>query len=96
MFEAGFGTNPANKWSKIISTFFKEHDMIVKSHDFRVTQVTAYYNETLDIIKTQEFVGHSKIETTRKYVKMARKNFDKTTHEFLNRKRPTKRQKTSK
>ena len=38
MFPPGYGRNPANKWTKIISKFFKAHGhTAVKSHDFRVT-----------------------------------------------------------
>ena len=53
MFEAGFGSNPANKWTKMLTKFYKGHDMIVKSHDFRTTSVTEYYKASKDIVKTQ-------------------------------------------
>ena len=53
MFEAGIGSNPANKWTKMLTKFYKNHDMIVKSHDFRTTSVTEYYKTTKDIVKTQ-------------------------------------------
>ena len=53
MFEAGLGSNPANKWTKMITKFYKGHNMIVKSHDFRTTSVTEYYRASKDIVKTQ-------------------------------------------
>ena len=53
MFEAGFGSNPANKWTKMLTKFYKGHNMIVKSHDFRTTSVTEYYKASKDIVKTQ-------------------------------------------
>ena len=37
MFPPGKGSNPANKWTKMISYFYKDHDVKVKSHDFRAT-----------------------------------------------------------
>ena len=64
MFEAGFQNIPANKWSKRLTKFYKDHRMIVKSHDFRTTSVTEYYKATKDIIKAQQFVGHAKVGTT--------------------------------
>ena len=64
IFEPGKGRNPANKWTKKIAKFFKDHNLKVKSHDFRVTQATEYYKATQDIVKTQHFLGHSKVETT--------------------------------
>ena len=53
MFEAGLGSNPANKWTKMLTKFYKGHNMIVKSHDFRTTSVTEYYKASKDIVKTQ-------------------------------------------
>ena len=53
MFEAGFGSNPANKWTKMLTKFYDAYGMKVKSHDFRTTQVTDFYKATQDIVKTQ-------------------------------------------
>ena len=64
MFPPGDGRNPANKWTKMLAKFFKKHGHDVKSHDFRVTQATEFYKVTKDIVKTQQFIGHSKVETT--------------------------------
>ena len=40
MFPPGDGTNPANKWTKVIKKFYNDRGEKVKSHDFRTTQVT--------------------------------------------------------
>ena len=79
----------------MLAKFFKKHGHDVKSHDFRVTQATEFYKVTKDIVKTQQFIGHSKVETTQRYVKMAREDLDKTTQEYLNKKQTRKRQRTS-
>ena len=52
MFPPGDGTNPTNKWTKVIKKFYDDHGMKVKSHDFRATQVTEFYKATKDIVKT--------------------------------------------
>ena len=64
MFEAGNGTNPANKWVKILRKFYKQRGYDVKSHDFRVSQATDFYNETKDIEMTRRFMNHKDIKTT--------------------------------
>ena len=53
MFPAGDGTNPANKWTKMLTKFYDAYGMKVKSHDFRTTQLTDFYNDCKDIVKTQ-------------------------------------------
>ena len=78
----------------MLAKFFKKHKLNVKSHDFRVTQATEFYRDTQDIVKTQNFIGHSKVETTLRYVKLARKELDKTTYEFLNKQKQEKRKRT--
>ena len=52
MFPPGDGCNPANKWTQMLSKFYRKHGMKVKSHDFRATQVTKFYGATKDIVKT--------------------------------------------
>ena len=79
----------------MLAKFFKKNKLIVKSHDFRVTQATEFYKATQDIVKTQNFIGHSKVETTLRYVKMAKKELDKITYEFLNKKKSSKRMRIS-
>ena len=64
IFPPGAGRNPANKWTQMVAKFFNKHKLKVKSHDFRVTQATEFYKATQDILKTQQFIGHSKVETT--------------------------------
>lgn len=64
MFEPGEGKDPANKWVKKLKKFFKKHGLDVKSHDFRVTQATNYYESTKDVMATKGFLGHSSIKTT--------------------------------
>ena len=64
MFEPGNGTNPANKWVKMLSKFYKQRGYNVKSHDFRVSQATDFYNETKDIEMTRKFMNHTDIRTT--------------------------------
>ena len=91
IFPPGDGRDPANKWTQMLAKFFKKHKLNVKSHDFRVTQATEFYKATQDIVKTQNFIGHSKVETTLRYVKLARKELDKTTYEFLNKQKQEKR-----
>ena len=58
MFEPGNGTNPANKWVKMLHKFYKQRGYDVKSHDFRVSQATDFYNETKDIEMTRKFMNH--------------------------------------
>lgn len=41
----------------------------VSPHTFRRTAGTQVYNETKDIIQVQEFLGHSNVTTTQKYIK---------------------------
>ena len=95
MFEPGHGTNPANKWVKMLRKFYKQRGHDVKSHDFRVSQATDFYNETKDIEMTRRFMNHSDIRTTQRYLKTAQEVVDKTTQEFLKKKQATKRQRTS-
>ena len=64
MFEPGKGTNPANKWVKILRKFFKQRGLDVKSHDFRVSTATDFYNETKDIEMTRKFMNHKDVKTT--------------------------------
>ena len=64
MFEPGDGKDPVNKWVLKLNKFFKKYGLNVKSHDFRVTQATHYYETTKDIMATKDFVGHSSIKTT--------------------------------
>ena len=44
MFEPGLGKNPANKWVKRVSKFFKRRGEKVTTHDFRVSTATRFYN----------------------------------------------------
>ena len=64
MFPGGDGKIATNKWTKVLSKFYKPHGLTVKSHDFRTTSVTNYYKATQDPVKAQQFVGHAKIATT--------------------------------
>ena len=94
MFEPGAGRNPANKWTQMLRKFFKKHGHEVKSHDFRVTKATDYYNDCTDVVKVQRFLGHAQVSTTQGYVKMSIEELDKTTHEHLNKRKAQKRQRT--
>ena len=63
MFEPGNGINPANKWVKILRKFYKQRGYDVKSHDFRVSQATDFYNETkarkhVLTSSTSDFIKH--------------------------------------
>ena len=39
---------------------------------------TTFYNKTKDIIKTQQFLGHAKVETTQLYTKLRKEDLTKT------------------
>ena len=64
MFDAGNATNPANKWTKVLSKFYDKYHIKVKSHDFRATMVTNFYEKTKDINQARQFVGHTSVMTT--------------------------------
>ena len=64
MFPAGGGRIEANKWTKVLTKFYKPHGLTVKSHDFRTTSATEYYKATQDIVATSQFLGHKKVVTT--------------------------------
>ena len=83
MFAPGSARNPTARWSKCVRDFYSKNGLDVKSHDFRVSQVTRYYKSTKDIIKTQEFVGHSNVSVTRGYVKMAEREVLEASAKFL-------------
>ena len=71
MFPPGPKGNETTKWSLFVKRFYEKHEIKgVKSHDFRVTQVTNFYNTYKDIVKTQEYVGHSDVRITRRYIKV--------------------------
>ena len=70
MFPPGEGPNPASKYSKWLTTFFKKNGEDVQSHDFRTTAATRHYNKTKDIMKTQKFIGHASSKTTERYIKL--------------------------
>ena len=60
MFPGGAGQDPCNKWIKRLSKFWKKNGGLnIKSHDFRVTTATEYYEHTKDLLLLQEFLGHS-------------------------------------
>ena len=67
----------------MLRKFYKPHGLTVKSHDFRTTSVTNYYKATQDPVKTQQFVGHAKLDTTTRYIKIGREEQDRTTKDFL-------------
>ena len=69
MFQAGDGVNPSDKWVKRLSKFFAKHGLKVKSHDFRVTQASDYYEKTKSVVATKGFLGHASINTTERYIK---------------------------
>lgn len=71
----------------MLKKFFKKHGHEVKSHDFRVTKATDYYNDCKDVVKVQRFLGHAQVSTTQGYVKMPIEELDKTTHEHLNKRK---------
>ena len=95
MFQAGDGADPSNKWTKIISKFFDKHGMRVKSHDFRVTQATDYFEQTKDVVAVKGFLGHASINTTERYIKKSEKEIAKATEGFLIDQAARKRQRTS-
>ena len=72
MFPGGSGSNPANKWVKKVTKFFNKKGLKVQSHDFRVTTATEMYEQTKDIVAVQQYLSHSDIKTTQRYVKKAK------------------------
>ena len=95
MFQAGDGVNPSDKWVKRLSKFYAKHGLKVKSHDFRVTQATDYFEQTKSVVATKGFLGHSSINTTERYIKKSQKEIAKETEGFLVEQTARKRQRTS-
>ena len=94
MFPEGEGIDPASKWSIKVSKFFNKHELKVQSHDFRVTQATDFYKKTGDLVKTQDFMGHSHSNTTEKYIKRTVNDKQKDAEEYLLEQMANKRQRT--
>ena len=46
----------------------KVFDKKVQSHDFRTSRATEMYIRTGDILAVQEFLCHSKVSTTQRYI----------------------------
>ena len=42
----------------------------IQSHCFRVTRATNMYEKHKDVARVQKYLGHAKIETTMKYIKV--------------------------
>ena len=49
MFKSTVGDDPANRWVKALQRFFRKHNLGVKSHDFRTTFATHFYNSHKNI-----------------------------------------------
>ena len=70
IFPPGQGTNPANKWVKKVKKYFQKRGQSVQTHDFRRTTLTNMYRQSKDITLVQHYAGHSKIDTTQKYIEV--------------------------
>ena len=94
MFSPGTPSDPTAKWSKRLSRFFKGRGLAVRSHDFRTTMITSFYNQTKDLALTQEFVQHADINTTRGYIKLGQAQVQKEAESLVAAMVPSKRTKT--
>ena len=83
MFAPASGNVPTRNHARWIQRFFEKHGEDIQSHDFRATRATKYYKATNDIVATQKFVGHSSVETTMKYLKIAENEMIEKQKEYL-------------
>ena len=71
MFPGGDGKDPVNKWVKKVNKFFEKHGHPgVMSHNFRVTRATELYNKTKNIVKVKDWLGHSDVKITQRYIQV--------------------------
>ena len=69
MFPPASGDDPARNHARWIQRFFANKGVDVQSHDFRTTQATNYYHKSKDVVATQQFLGHSSVKSTERYIK---------------------------
>ena len=69
IFPGGLGKDPVNKWVKKVKKFFeKQGHPGVQSHNFRVTRATELYNEEKNIVLVKNWLGHSDVKITMRYI----------------------------
>ena len=57
-----------NALTQRVIGFFKAKGLRVQTHDFRKTFLTNLYNKGHDIVQVKEFVGHSSVKVTERYI----------------------------
>ena len=83
MFKPCKPPGPTNSVLKSLKAFFEKHGESVYSHDFRMTQATMLWKHTKDPIKVQQFLGHTRLETTMKYIKAADETLQNEQMDYL-------------
>ena len=75
MFKPSINEWNTSNWCDTLKRFFEKHGHPngvekIQSHCFRVTRATNMYEKHKDVARVQKYLGHAKIETTMKYIKV--------------------------